>query len=182
MNLTERIMAKKEDKEDVGRKVGGALGGIFSGLTELVEKLSELAEKGEELSKSGKLEFDSKVGKELKGVYGFSIKTGIGGQGVKVEPFGNIKEDKKTGRSVVQEVREPIIDIFEEDDYALVVAEMPGVDVEDIDLTVNDDVLTITAESEDKKYQKEVLLPDVFPREKMSITCKNGIVRIKCEK
>ncbi len=60
---------------------------------------------------------------------------------------------------MVQEVREPVVDIFEEEDHVLVVAEMPGVSPEDVKITVEDDLLTISAERGDKKYRKEVLLP-----------------------
>ena len=45
---------------------------------------------------------------------------------IKVEPFGNVTKDKESGRTVVHEVREPLVDVFEEDDHVLVIAEMPG--------------------------------------------------------
>jgi HSP20 family protein len=41
-------------------------------------------------------------------------------------------------------------------------------------------VLTISAEKGDKKYRKEVLLPHPYAREKMQISCNNGMVEIKC--
>jgi len=72
------------------------------------------------------------AGKELKGIYGFTIKTGLGDDRPLVEPFGNIRQDKESGHTVVQEVREPVVDVFEEDDHVLVVAEMPGVAKEDV--------------------------------------------------
>ena len=81
---------------------------------------------------------------------------------------------------MVQEVREPVVDVFEEEDHVLVVAEMPGVGVEDVQITVEGDLLTILAERKDKKYRKEVLLPAVCAREKMQVTCNNGVVEIKC--
>lgn len=155
----------------------GGFEGILGGLTDLAEKLGELAEKGEKLSKTGDIQFKDK---DLKGVYGFSVKVGLGGEGAKVEPFGNIRKDEQTGEPVVQEVREPMADVFEEADYILVVAELPGISVEDIRIEVKDDLLTIYAEKGDKKYCKEVLLPKSYPREKMEITCNNGILEIKC--
>jgi HSP20 family protein len=149
---------------------------VLQGLADLIGKLGELAEKGSELSRTG--QFGEQKG--VSGVYGFSVKVGAGGQGVKVEPFGNIAKDKATGRSVVQEVREPMVDLFEEADHTLVVAEMPGIDAADVQVEVVDDVLTISAERGDQKYRKEVLLPQPYPREKMEISCSNGILRIKC--
>ena len=73
--------------------------------------------------------------RDVKGVYGFSVKVGLGDKGdkeVKVEPFGNVRRDDKTGETVVQEIREPVVDVFEEKDHTLVVAEMPGVSTKDV--------------------------------------------------
>jgi len=83
---------------------------------------------------------------------------------------------------VVQEVREPVVDVFEEDNHVLVVAEMPGVAKADVQITVEDDVLTFTAERGDKKYRKEVLLPASCAKEKIEVACNNGVVEIKCKK
>jgi HSP20 family protein len=152
---------------------------MFQGLSGLVEKLSELAQTGKELSKTGEILGSDKA---VKGIYGFTVKVGLGDDKVHVEPFGNIRQDEKSGETVVQEIREPVTDIFEEDDHTLVVAEMPGVAVEDVKLDVRDDLLVIHAEKKDKKYHKEMLLPDSFPRDKMKVSCNNGIVEIKCVK
>ena len=175
-------MTQRKGKGGAGRDAGAnpevGFGGILRGLGELVEKLGELAEKGEELSRSG--EFGREKG--LRGVYGFSVKVARGGEGVKVEPFGNIAKDQATGRSVVHEIREPMVDVFEEADHVLVVAEMPGIGPDEVRVEVRDDVLIISAEKGDQKYRKEVLLPQSFPRGKMKISCQNGILQIKCVK
>ena len=80
----------------------------------------------------------------------------------------------------VQEIREPVVDIFEEADHLLILAEMPGIGAKDVRLEVADDVLTLEAAKDDKRYRKEILLPRSYPREKMDISCNNGILRIKC--
>jgi HSP20 family protein len=164
----------------MSKKTVGSFDGILKGLGDLVKNLGELAEKGERLSKTG--EFRGLGGeKNLKGVYGFSVKVGgLGGEEVKVEPFGNLRRDEESGETVVQEVREPVVDIFEEDDHTLIVAEMPGIRKSDVRLDVKDDLLTVHAEHGDKKYRKEILLPKSYPSEKMVVSCNNGIVKIKC--
>jgi len=172
---------KKKEGKGAGGEATGSVGGILQGLTDLVEKLGELAEKGEKLSKTGEIHWEGKD-QGHKGIFGFSVKTVLGGEGVEVEPFGNIRKDRTTGESVVREVREPIVDIFEEKDHVLVVAEMPGISAKDVRLEVKDDLLTIYAEKGDRKYRKEVLLPDVYPREKMIVSCNNGMLKIKCIK
>jgi HSP20 family protein len=167
----------KKSKGTSDRGVGGGLGGFFGGLADLVEKLNDLAETGKQMSGTGEI---PDLGKQFKGVYGFNVKVGLGDDKLKVEPFGNIKKDAKSGQTVVQEVREPLVDIFEEEDHTLVVAEMPGISSGDVKLDLKDDVLTISAKRGDKKYHKEILLPRVVAKEKMIVSCNNGILEIKC--
>ena len=158
--------------------IGGGLGGILKGLGDLVEKLGDLEKQGE-ISKTGSI---NGPGEQLRGIYGFTVKVGLGDQGPRIEPFGNIRRDADSGRTEVQEVREPMVDVFEEEDHLLVLAELPGVGKDDIKVDVKDDVLTVTAERGDKKYRKEVLLPCCVPKSKMQVTCNNGVLEIKCPK
>ena len=169
---------KKKERTSQGGMEGG-LGGILKGLGDLVGKLGELAESGRELSKTGEIHGS---GKELKGIYGFTVKVGLGDEGPSLEPFGNIRRDIKSGRTEVQEVREPMVDVFEEEDHLLVLAELPGIGKEDVAIELKDDVLTISAERGDKKYRKEVLLPWTVSKEKVQVTCNNGVLEIKCLK
>jgi HSP20 family protein len=155
------------------------LGGIFSGLSDLVGKLNELAETGEELRHTGEIHG---AGKEVKGIYGFTVKVGLGDKAPHIESFGNIRKDKKTGEAVVQEIREPAVDLFEEQDHLLIVAEMPGISAKDVQIEVKDDVLTLSAAKGEKKYRKEVLLPGNYAKEKMRLSCNNGVLEIKCFK
>ena len=159
------------------------VGGILNGLAELAEKLNELSEKGESRSQQGEFTIPSKGG-GIKGVYGFTLKTGLGekGDSIRVEPFGNIRKDKKTGEAVVQEIHEPLVDVFEDETATTLVAEMPGVGPDDIQLEVRDDVLEISAQKGAKKYRKEILLRHVLAKENITVTCNNGIVTIRCGK
>jgi HSP20 family protein len=171
------------------RKSGGddaGFGGFLGGLGNLIEKLSELAEKDEELK--GVKEFSGAKG--VNGVYGFSIKTNLGkdrdgeGEGgtFKVERFGNVRKDDHTGRVKVHEVLEPMADVFEESDHVLVVVELPGIGEDDLKLELHDDLLTIEAERGVKKYRKEILLPDTFAPERMTKTCRNGVLEVRLTK
>ena len=170
-------MTKKRNEKtsEGGFELG--LGGILKGFGDLIERLGDLAETGDQLSRTGEIHGP---GKDVKGIYGFTVKVGLGDERPRVEPFGNIRKDRESGHTVVQEVREPAVDVFEEEDHVLVVAEMPGVSVEDVQITVEDDLLTISAERGDKKYRKEVLLPASFARDKTQVACNNGVVEIKC--
>ncbi|HEY4934000.1 MAG TPA: Hsp20/alpha crystallin family protein [Terriglobales bacterium] len=169
---------EKEKGRKVDYGIGGSLGGMLKGLGDLVEKLGELEKRGE-LSQTGEI---NGPGEKLRGIYGFSMKVGLGDQGPRIEPFGNIRRDAESGRTEVQEIREPMVDVFEEEDHILVLAELPGIGKDDIKVEVKDDVLTIVAERGEKKYRKEVLLPCFVPKAKMQVTCNNGVLEIKCPK
>ena len=166
-----------------GPAAGKQFGRILDGLADIVEKLNEISEEGETLSKEGEFAFPSKKG-GVKGVYGFSIRTGLSGKDdqIRVEPFGNIRKDEKTGEVGVQEISEPLIDLFEDDDSTTLIAEMPGVGQEDISIDVRDDILTIQAQKGEKKYRKEILLRHRTTNEGLAVTCNNGVVTICCPK
>jgi HSP20 family protein len=154
--------------------------GILTGLSGLLAQLGNLAEKGAELQKTGT--FQTQTGKDVNFHYGVSVRTANGGSEVKVEPFGNLKRDQSTGESVVAEVREPLADIFEENDHVLAVLEMPGIVKDDVKLDAQGDVLCVTAERSGKRYRKELLLPISPKVEAITVTCNNGVVEIRCPK
>lgn len=178
---------RKQDGQQ-GSDAKNGLGMMFKGLSDLIERLGEIAEQGEELSHSSESEGETASGKPLKAVYGFSVKFGGGRDGMKVEPFGHTRAAQGRGgkrgpaqeRSApVHEVREPMVDMFEEEDGLHIVAEMPGIAAEDVQLEIQDDILVLKAEDGDKKYRKEIVLPRAFSREGASISCNNGIIKIR---
>ena len=172
-------MSEKGRRKGYREERVGGVGGFLDGLSNLLEKLGELGEKGEELRQTG--EFGGPES-HFRGVYGLNIKVGLGEEGVKVEPFGNVREDERTGEAVVSEISEPLVDVFDEEEHVLVVAEMPGVAEEDSDLALKDDILTIAGEGGQKKYRKEILLPQSFTCEQLSYTCRNGILEVRLNK
>lgn len=165
-------MAKKE--ESFG------LGGLFEGLSSLIDVVGKLAEKGEELKKTGEIDIEGITGKKGKMLYGFSINTLAKG-GPRVSSFGNVKRTKE-GKTVVEEEREPEADIFDENDHVLIIVEMPGVEEENIKLDLKEDILDISAARGDRKYHKEVLLPAKVKSETLTSTYRNGVLEIKIQK
>jgi HSP20 family protein len=176
--------ARTEEAGDEGRDHPGFnLGGLLGSLGSAVEKLVDLAEKGQNLSHSGELKGLDPQGK-LRGVYGFSVKTALGGQGeheLKIEPFGNIRREP-SGAAVVEDVREPLCDVYDEDDHVLVLAEIPGVSKKDVQLELAEDRLAIRARRGEKRYQKEVVLPAAFSPQQMQWECANGILKIRFQR
>jgi len=168
-------MAEKEEREEkekieVDFGMGKiSFGGLFKGIGNLIDLASKLSEEGVE--KKGVIRG---LPKGAKGVYGFSVRT-LAGKPV-LETFGNIRQ---TARGpVVEEVREPIVDIFDEEHHILVIAELPGVSEDEIKIEVAGDILNLTASDRDRKYAKEILLAGKVKKEGMKSVYKNGILEV----
>jgi len=168
---------KKKPAENIDLGIELGLGGLFKGLGGLFDVVSKMAEEGkQEHSQTGEAEV---LGGKGKAVYGFSVRMGLGGKPV-IEQFGNIQATEKG--AVVAEVREPLVDVLDEGERLLVIAELPGVDAKDIQVKIKEDILELTAEREDRKYSKEVLLPSPVDASTMEQSYKNGILEIKLVK
>jgi HSP20 family protein len=108
-------------------------------------------------------------------VYGYSVKIGPDGK-PRIREFGNVKPSL-TGPKVKEE-REPLVDIVETDGEIHVVAELPGVDKEEIQLHGTEDSLTISVDNPQRKYFKEVRLPAKVKVKEARTAYKNGVLEV----
>jgi HSP20 family protein len=162
--------------EGIHLNVGLGLGDLFKGLGNFMDLASRLAEEGSgEVSRTGEAPGPGKT----RAVYGFSIKMGVGGQPT-VEQFGNVQTTERG--SAVSEVREPLIDVFDEKGHVLVVAELPGVAESDVHLEIKDDILSLSAEGRGRKYAKEILLPDMVDAATLRQSFQSGILEVRLDK
>jgi HSP20 family protein len=170
---------RREEGLDIDFGIGKlSLGGLIKGIEKLVDLAEDLKDSGGELKKEGEIDLGH-LKEGMKGVFGFSIKTMAGGKPV-VESFGNIK--KTPQGPTVEEVREPITDIFDEKEEIQVYVEMPGVNEDDLKVDLKGDILDISARSGERKYHKEVLLPTKVKPETLTSRYQNGILEIRIEK
>ena len=108
-------------------------------------------------------------------VYGYSMKIGPDGK-PEIQEFGNIKKSLKGPE--VKEEREPLVDIVETNGEIRVVVEMPGVEKSDIKLHGTEDSLTISVDTPQSKYYKEVELPTKIRVKDASSSYKNGVLEV----
>ncbi|MBO3839472.1 MAG: Hsp20/alpha crystallin family protein [Candidatus Brockarchaeota archaeon] len=111
-------------------------------------------------------------------IYGYSVRIGPDGKPV-VREFGNVKRKVSPVKPVeVKEATEPLVDVITEEDKIKVIAEVPGVDKQDIKLNVVGKTLSIRAESERRKYSKDVELPEEVDPKTAKASYKNGILEV----
>ncbi len=171
---------RKEEPIEIDLGLGKlSLGGIFRDLGNLIELAGKLAEEGEEIRKERVFTARGPGGKELQGIFGVSVRTLEGGKSV-FETFGNIKKTPKG--PVVEEVREPIVDLFDEKSHVRLIAELPGVSDEGLSIELKGDILNLNAAGKERQYAKEILLPCPVKQESLQKSFHNGILEITIEK
>jgi HSP20 family protein len=122
---------------------------------------------------------DGKVRKEWGPfVYGYSVTIGPDGKPM-IREFGNMKPSiTREGKIALKEGREPMVDIITSDEEIRVVAEIPGVSKEEIQIKATENMVTIQTTDPARKYHKEVDLPDAVDPGNAKSTYKNGILEI----
>lgn len=78
--------------------------------------------------------------------------------------------------------KQPIVDVFEEEDCMLILAELPGMDKKDVKVKTDENIVTITAENATKKYLETVKLPMNVSRSKVKFTCRNNVLQARLKK
>lgn len=121
-------------------------------------------------------------------VYGYSMKIGPDGK-PKIREFGNVKPGLKPEafgiarpKLDVREEREPLVDVMSSDGEVKVIAELPGVEKEDINLHGTENTLTISVDTPQRKYFKEVELPTKVKIKETKTTYKNGVLEVTLPK
>jgi HSP20 family protein len=112
-------------------------------------------------------------------VYGYSVKIGPDGKPV-VRKFGNIDAFPNVlgGGMSVKEEREPLVDVIKGQGEIRVVAEVPGVNKEDLRLSADENSITIESVTGQPRYHKRVELPESVDPKTAKSTYKNGILEV----
>ena len=116
-------------------------------------------------------------------VYGYSVTVGPDGK-PKVREFGNFKAETRMGKPYmdVKEKREPLADVINTDGEVRVIVELPGVEKKDIKLSGTENKLTISVDTPERKYFKEVELPVKVDSKKAASKYNNGVLDITVPK
>ena len=154
-------------------------------IEDLFRQMKESKPKG--LVREEKLPDGSIVRRMGPFVYGYSMSMGPDGKPV-IREFGNVKASKPMAfgpqrpRLDVKEEREPLVDVIEEKDALKVVAEVPGVEKEDIDLNTTENSLTISVDNKARRFYKEVEFPSQVDPESVKASYRNGVLEVTLTK
>jgi len=84
--------------------------------------------------------------------------------------------------SEIRDEPEPLVDVVEEDREVVIVAELPGVKKDDIQVNATQCNVTISVDTLERKYHKELPLPVETDPESAVATYKNGVLQIRLKK
>jgi HSP20 family protein len=150
----------------------------------MAKEFEELSKKAPEaLQREQTLPDGTKVKSWGPFVYGYSVTVGPDGK-PNVTEFGNFKAETQLGKPHmdVKEEREPLTDVIDADGEVRVIVELPGVEKKDIKLSGTDDKLTISVETPEHKYFKEVALPAKVDIKKATSAYTNGVLDVTVPK
>jgi HSP20 family protein len=109
-------------------------------------------------------------------MFGFSMNLGPDGKPI-IQRFGNAPGDE--GES---HILEPLVDVVEEDDEIIVVAEVPGVGKDEIKVRIKGTELTIHSDNQERPYHKVIQLPTQVVKEVAKSAIRNGVLEIRLKK
>jgi len=114
-------------------------------------------------------------------VYGFSIRQGPDGK-PKIDEFGNAK-DYFYGDEESEQKSEwtPLTDVQDTGEKVLVTVDIPGVEKEEIDLNVKDDILIVSVDGK-RRYKKKIQLPAKVDPQEADATYNNGVLEVELNK
>ena len=106
----------------------------------------------------------SKVGKFLKSI------------NLQIKEYGNVQPSQLQ----TSDTREPIVDtiVDEKEKVVKLIAEMPGVEKTDVKIVVEDKIVDISAEHDEKKYHVKVPVQHKVDENSAKASYKNGILEL----
>ncbi|OYT49766.1 MAG: heat-shock protein Hsp20 [Desulfurococcales archaeon ex4484_204] len=113
-------------------------------------------------------------------VYGFRITIGPDGL-PKIEEFGNVRR-REGPKPIISEEREPLVDVLDEGNKVRIIAEMPGVEKDNIQIKASNGKLIIRASNHNRRYYKEVNLPAEVDIKTAKASYRNGVLEVTITK
>ncbi len=172
-----------DDNDETRRKLRRWFGDFIP--EDMFRTIEEMMQKMMSEMNEGKL-FDSETFEEMlrnpEGtspfVFGFSMNVGPDGKPI-IQRFGNPPVDEGAEPS---STLEPLVDVVEDEDEIIVVAEVPGVEKDEIKVRIKGTSLTIHANNTERPYHKVVELPAKVQKQDAKSAIRNGVLEVRLKK
>ena len=107
----------------------------------------------------------------------------VGTTGSRSERQGGTTPRTRGARTPEPEMSEPPLDLFDEDDEIRIVADVPGAELEDLVIKVEERTFSLqTKPGSRRAYRREVALPAAVVPAIASSSCRNGVLEIRLQK
>lgn len=176
-----------------GRRLfGGRRGDIFGQFYEMTREMERMFEEQfkdiqtrapKELIREYETPEGGKVKEMGPFVYGYTMTVGPDGK-PRVREFGNVRSPLAgfglgaSNRPLISSEREPLADITTTDKEVKAIVEMPGVNKENIKISVHDNSVEVKSNDPQRKYHEIIDLPPETDTETAKSTYKNGVLEI----
>ncbi|MHA1883355.1 MAG: archaeal heat shock protein Hsp20 [Candidatus Thorarchaeota archaeon] len=110
-------------------------------------------------------------------VFGFSMKVGPDGKPM-MQRFGNTPgEDEKMTSHL-----EPLVDVIDDNDDIIIIAEVPGIEKDEIKVRIKGTKLTIHVDNSERPYHKDIELPTQVKKDHAKSSLRNGVLEVRLKK
>jgi HSP20 family protein len=147
----------------------------FNDIYEELEKLGDLID--ESIQKAS--ETSEKTPVRRNRVQGFSIKIGPDGK-PRIQEFNN--RHSWQNEPEISDDPEPLVDLIDDGETLVVLAALPGVKKDAIDLCVTENCLTVSVDTADLEWYNELKLPTRVDPKSARASYKNGVLEVKVKK
>ncbi len=184
-------MSKEQKESDLSGLLGGTLDilGLKIDLGELLSAPENLKDRLEELRERLKAAGGKEAASDEEWRQGAPTITGhIRTRGIFGDQEYHLGTTGRpgragTGRSVPpshEQTVEPPVDVFVEGQQVTIVADVPGVRLEDLDLVVAGDVFSLSTKGTARRaYRKVLHLETMVDPESLQATCRNGVLQVR---
>ncbi len=152
---------------------------LFKKLAEGFFNLPKLSEMIESILKEFEQDKEKFMNLKEPLFWGFSITRGPDNKPV-IRKLGNIEPGEE--KAIVKEEREPLVDILSEGKEIVVIAELPGVEKDQINLKATDNYLILNATAPQRKYYKKIDFKERIDPSSAKAVYKNGVLEVRFKK
>ena len=153
-------------------KSADGLNDMLGGVRRIVDALQSAVDDDSSFDRT--VQFGT-TGDEVEAVVGIRVATGIGGATVSVR---ETVEPMQPDADEADDVRRPVVDVFDEKTQVRILAEIPGVGPNDVELTVKGDKFVLSAETDRRTYWRAVSLPRPVDEDGGVVDVEAGLVEI----